>query len=368
VRRQTQSPVHPAALDAYRCPYSGEALTLKQAPGQGSEHARHLLVSPSGLEYEVLDGMPHLLKSELESFSPTEEREKQYYEETARDYDAVIEWLFRSFGENEDDVRRRMVDLLELQQHHRVLETGAGTCRDSVAIASRLGDEGEFYVQDLSPSMLSIGRERMREAGFLDGSRSPVRFFVGNAGNLPFDDGFFDAVYHFGGLNLFTDKRRALAEMARVVRVDGKVVVGDEGMAPWQRESEYGQILMTSNKLYAHTPPLDDLPEGARDVCVRWMIGSAFYVIDFRVGEGAPRVDLDLPILGKRGGTHRTRYFGVLEGVSPEAKRMAYEAAEASGLSWHDWVDRAVRAAASADLGDRERRVLSPRSRTARET
>src|SRR5205807_524023 len=111
VRRQTQSPVHPAALDAYRCPYSGEALTLKQAPGRGSEHARHLLVSPSGLEYEVLDGMPHLLKSELESFSPTEEREKQYYEETARDYDAVIEWLFRSFGENEDDVRRRMVDL-----------------------------------------------------------------------------------------------------------------------------------------------------------------------------------------------------------------------------------------------------------------
>src|SRR5207244_9432286 len=136
-----------------------------------------------------------------------------------------------------------------------------------------------------------------------------------------------DAAYHFGGINVFSDKELALAEMARVVRVGGKVVVGDEGMAPWRRENEHGRILMNSNRLYQNTAPLEQLPDVAREARVRWIIGDAFWVIDFRVGEGPPPVDLDLPILGKRGGTHRTRCFGVLEGVTPEDKEMAREAA-----------------------------------------
>lgn len=59
-----------------------------------------------------------------------------------------------------------------------------------------------------------------------------MEFSVGNASYLPFPDGFFDAAYHFGGLNLFTDKKRALAEMTRVVKRGGKVVAADEGLAP----------------------------------------------------------------------------------------------------------------------------------------
>jgi SAM-dependent methyltransferase len=188
----------------------------------------------------------------------------------------------------------------------------------------------------------------MRDAGALDDSRGRVEFIVGNAVSLPFPDDSFDSAYHFGGINLFGDKRRALEEMARVVRPGGKVVVGDEGIAPWHRRSEYGAILMNSNRLYTYEPPLECLPECVRDASVRWLIGNAFYVIEFEVGVGPPKLDLDLPIQGRRGGTHRTRYFGTLEGVTPEAKRMAEQAAEASGLSMHEWLDRAVRSAASA--------------------
>ena len=101
--------------------------------------------------------------------------------------------------------------------------------------------------------------------------------------------------------------------------VGGRVVVGDEGIAPWHRQSEYGAILMNSNPLYKHEPPLDLLPETVREASVRWLIGNAFYVIAFRVGAGLPDVDLDLPIKGGRGGTHRTRYYGRLEGVTPDA-------------------------------------------------
>jgi ubiquinone/menaquinone biosynthesis C-methylase UbiE len=329
--------VHRAAVEAYRCPYSGE--TLRQED-DGT------LVSESGLRYPVVDGIAHLIQADRESYGPEQEREKEYYEATARSYDAVLDWLFRSFYEDEDAVRDKMIDLLSLEPGHRVVETGAGTCRDTVRIAERLGPDGELFVQDLSPSMLSIGRDRMGAEGCLDGSHGRVEFFIGNAERLPFPDDSLDAAYHFGGFNLFGDRRRALAEMARVVRVGGRVVVGDEGIAPWHRHDEYGAILMNSNKLYAYEAPLECVPECARDASVRWLIGSAFYVIAFEVGDGPPKVDLDLPIQGRRGGTHRTRYFGTLEGVTPEAKRLAEEAAEASGLSVHEWLDRAVRDAA----------------------
>ncbi len=254
-----------------------------------------------------------------------------------------MDWVFKSFYESEDAFRCKMIDLLEIESGGRVLETGAGTCRDSVHIGRRLGANGELFVQDLSSHMLAIGRERMQV-----GSREMPRteFFVGNAARLPFPDRFFDAAFHFGGINLFTDRAKAIAEMARVVRVGGKVVFGDEGLAPWLRSTTYGDILQNSNKLYRYTPPIDLLPECARDVSLRWLLGNAYYVIDFRVGDGPPPLDLDLPIIGRRGGTHRSRYYGNLEGVSVEAKAMAEKAAQASGLSLHDWLDRAVRAAA----------------------
>lgn len=342
-------------MTEYRDPYSGDRLRFEPDTPDGTAAADRALVSEGGLRYPVIDGIPHLIQPDKETYSQAEAREKEYYEATARGYDAVIDWLFTSFREDERTVRARMIDLLELAPGSRVLETGAGSCRDTVQIAERLGPGGELFVLDLSPSMLAIGRDRMRARNLLDGAHGRIEFVVANAGRLPFPDGALDAAYHFGGLNLFTDKKTALSEMARVVRPGGKVVVGDEGIAPWRRHTEYGAILMNSNKLYGYAAPLEDLPESALEAGVRWLIGDAFYVIDFTVGGGPPAIDLDLPIQGKRGGTHRTRYFGVLEGVTPEAKRMAQAAADASGMTMHEWLDRAVRAAAGTAAADEAR-------------
>src|SRR3954451_11864755 len=337
-----------AAVGSFRCPYTGEPLELHGAAGE-DEISNGLLVSASGLEYPIVDGIPHLIRPELESFTPEEEREKEYYETTAQTYDHVLDWLFKSFYEDEQAVRSQMINLMQIEPTATVLETGAGTCRDTVAIAERLGPEGTLHVQDLSPSMLSIGRERMTAASLTDGSRGTVVFSIANALRLPFPDDFFDAAYHFGGFNIFSDHARGFSEMARVVRTGGRVVVGDEGLAPWLRQTEYGAILANSNQLYGYAAPIDALPVCARRPCLRWLIGNAFWLIDFEVGEGEPAVDLDLEILGRRGGTHRTRYFGKLEGVSPEARRLSEEAAHAAGVSLHQWLDRVIRAAATKD-------------------
>jgi ubiquinone/menaquinone biosynthesis C-methylase UbiE len=334
-------------VEHYRCPYSGERLAIADPAACNGELVNGALVSASGRAFLVDDGIPVLFDQSAESLGVEEEREHAYYQASSDRYDSVMDWVFKSFREDENAFRGKMIDLLELTQGARVLETGAGTCRDSVHIARRLGPNGEFFVQDLSSHMLAIGRQRMHEGG---PGLPRTEFFVGNAARLPFPDRFFDAAFHFGGINLFTDRAQAIAEMARVVRIGGKVVFGDESVAPWLRGTTYGEILQNSNKLYRHTPPIDVLPECARDACLRWLLGNAYYVIDFRVGDGPPPLDLDLPIVGRRGGTHRTRFYGTLEGVTVEAKAMAERAAQASGTSLHEWLDQTVRAAAATEV------------------
>jgi ubiquinone/menaquinone biosynthesis C-methylase UbiE len=333
-------------VHSYRCPYTGQTLELTVEKAEGPEVLAGRLRTDSGHEYLIVDGIPVLTHPEEEPRSAEEKREYEYYQATSTSYDASLGWLFRVFHEDEDAVRNRMVDLLELKADHRVLETGCGTCRDSIHIARRLGPSGLLFLQDLSPNMVAVGRQRLAASARGNEKDCPVEFAVGNACYLPFPDGIFDAAYHFGGLNLFTDRKRALAELTRVVKKGGKVVVGDEGLAPWHRDTLYGNIVTTVNKMYLHSCPLDCLPQNAREVAVRWLLGDAFYLIDYRVSEGHPAIDLELPIPGKRGGTCRTRYFGVMEGVRVDTKELAVRAAERAGLSMHDWLDRVVRQAA----------------------
>lgn len=336
-----------AALRVYRCPYTKEELVLEALERSGDEALSGSLVSPSGRRYPIRRGIPYLIDVDLEALDERELRELEYYESSSHAYDAAMDWLFASFYEDEAAVREEMLSALGLQPTFRVLEVGCGTCRDSCYIARRLGSVGELYLQDLSPNMLALGAERMKGLGPF---ASRIELFVGNAASLPFPDRYFDAAFHFGGLNLFSDKKRALHEMTRVVRIGGRVVVGDESLAPWLRETTYGRILLNSHALYQDQVPLGCLPENALNPRVRWFLGNAFYLIEYTVGEGHPRVNLDLPILGTRGGTHRTRYYGRLEGVTVEAKEMAEKAARRLGMSVHEWLDRAVRAAAGGEL------------------
>jgi hypothetical protein len=133
--------------------------------------------------------------------------------------------------------------------------------------------------------------------------------------------------------------------MARVVKKGGRVVVGDEGVGPWLQETEFGRILVNSNPLYRSNAPLSLLPASARDVTCRWVLNGAFYVIDFTVGEGEPFLDLDVEFPGRRGGSHRKRYFGKLDGVAPALRQQVVDAAERDGVPLTTWLENALRRA-----------------------
>ena len=263
---------------------------------------------------------------------------KDYAGDYVRDYDRRMDILLQTFGADEQALREQLLAPLHLKPGARVLETGCGTCRDTVHLASHAA---RVVATDLSADMIRGGRSAIAGS---DAIRR-VRFSVADATALPFAAGVFDAAYHFGGLNLFRDIRQGLAEMARVVRPGGRVVAGDEGLAPWLADSEFGKILLNSNPLYRFQPPLGLLPAAARDVACRWVLNGAFYVIDFTVGEGEPFLDLDVEFPGARGGSHRTRYFGKLDGVSPDLKQQAVDAASREGLSLTAWLEKTLRRA-----------------------
>jgi SAM-dependent methyltransferase len=233
-----------------------------------------------------------------------------------------------------------MLDALDIRPGQRILEIGCGTGADSLRIAQRMQD-GELYLQDISCGMLTQCKQAFDQARGL--GAASVEFAVAQTSRLPLGDAVFDRVFHFGGLNMFEDIPAALSEMARVTKPGGKIVVGDESVAPWLRDHEFGRVVMNNNPLYRAEVPLAALPVSARDVRLDFLVNGTFYLISFAVAEGAPPLDMDLPHEGRRGGTMRTRYYGQLEGVTVEAKEIAIRAAAASGKSLHQWLDDLVK-------------------------
>ena len=325
----------------YRCPRTGDPMTLEVAREVAGRVIDGAFTAPDGRRYPVAGGIPDFTYPPVLAKSDAEARD--YYDGNAAVYDQFLPLIFDTFKADETVARNSVIDELRLSPGSRVLEIGAGSGRDSALIQQRLGPDGQLFLQDISPGIFAKAVERLKDA-----SPQPA-FFIANGSYLPFADRTFDATYHFGGLNTFADIGRAFREAVRVTKVGGKVVMGDESMPPWLRETDYGRVLMNSNPHYRHPVPLAHLPVEARNTRVRWLVGEVFYVIDFEVGEGLPYADLDREIPGARGGTHRTRYYGNLEGVTPESKALALAAARESGKSMHRWLSDLIRDAAGKD-------------------
>lgn len=329
----------------YVCPETRSTVSLKTVLEEmDHEIMSGLLVSQEGAEYPITHGVPDLTFPR--KLSQPDQYARSFYDARAEAYDQNLHLTFKTHHEDEQKLRNEFIDTLELQPAHRVLEVACGTGRDSEIIARRLGPQGQLCLQDIAVQMLERCRQR------LSGTDVPAAYCVSNACYLPYPDKYFDAVYSFGGLGEFSDIKRALAEMVRVSKIGARIVVGDESMPPWLRETEFAKILVTTNKQFLAPLPLEQMPVEARNVSVRWVIGGVFYLIAFTVGEGEPTADFDFEIPGPRGGTYRTRYLGQLEGVTPDTKSLADQAREKKGLSMHTWLDQVVREAALRDLKD----------------
>ena len=101
----------------------------------------------------------------------------------------------------------------------RVLDVAGGTGDLARAFARRVGPQGEVWLTDINSSMLTVGRDRMVDDGFL---QPAVQC---DAEKLPFPSGYFDRVTVAFGLRNMTQKDVALAEMTRVLAPGGRLYV-----------------------------------------------------------------------------------------------------------------------------------------------
>ena len=105
----------------------------------------------------------------------------------------------------------------------RVLDLAAGTGTSSVSFAASGAD---VVACDFSLGMLQAGQSRLAKSDPLQAkTRGRVSFAAGDALHLPFRDGTFDAVTISFGLRNVHGTREALAEMRRVTRPGGRLVV-----------------------------------------------------------------------------------------------------------------------------------------------
>ena len=204
---------------------------------------------------------------------------------------------------------------------------------EDIKVASDyVGANGFVHAQDLSRHFVSIAAEKYSE--------SNVVLTVSDALDLPYVDDYFDAVYHFGGINLFGDMSLAISEMNRVCKVGGTVLFGDESVARHLRKSDYGKMFIENNSLWKHDVPLESLPLYAEDISLTYVLGNCFYLLSFRKSNHFPDVDLDIEHLGLRGGSVRKRYFGKIDGIDVTLKKQLYARAELENVSVNQLVEK----------------------------
>lgn len=111
--------------------------------------------------------------------------------------------------------RARAADIAAVTAGDRVLDVATGTGDLAIELHGRVGVGGEVVGLDFSDGMLELARAKAPE----------IRFEQGSALELPYADGEFAAATVGFGARNFSDLGRGLAEMRRVVRPGGRVVV-----------------------------------------------------------------------------------------------------------------------------------------------
>jgi SAM-dependent methyltransferase len=104
----------------------------------------------------------------------------------------------------------------------RMLEIGPGTGLQSLHVAPQLGPDGRLDIVDIQPEMLDHVARRADDAGI----RTIVPTLA-DATQLPFDNHTFDAIYLVTALGEIGRPEQTLAELRRVLRPDGRLVVGE---------------------------------------------------------------------------------------------------------------------------------------------
>ncbi|MDR5170769.1 bifunctional demethylmenaquinone methyltransferase/2-methoxy-6-polyprenyl-1,4-benzoquinol methylase UbiE [Methylobacillus flagellatus] len=154
-------------------------------------------------------------------FQTVDEREKarkvgEVFHSVARKYDLMNDvmsaGLHRAW-------KRFTVEVSGVRPGDRVLDVAGGSGDLSRLFSNKVGPTGQVILTDINASMLAVGRDRLID----DGKAVPA--LQCDAEQLPFPEEYFDCVIVAFGLRNMTHKDKALAEMQRVLKPGGRLLV-----------------------------------------------------------------------------------------------------------------------------------------------
>src|SRR5262245_2780315 len=132
----------------------------------------------------------------------------------------LLRWTLRVPRGNQSPEHLRVI--LEPRNGERILEIGPGIGTHALSVAQELAPSGRLHVFDVQRAMLD---DVMRRAGQIPSAT--IIAMHGDARALPYADGTFDAVYLVGVLGEIPDEAVALRGIRRVLKLGGRLVVGE---------------------------------------------------------------------------------------------------------------------------------------------
>ena len=155
------------------------------------------------------------------------------FTELAPSYEETVDRELRSFwGLGYRDFVDRFVAKAPLRGGESVLDVATGTAFIPMKIAGRVGATGKITGLDITPAMLALAKENIERPGL----EAPVRLACGSALDMPFAAAMFDVVLCGLGMHHMATEQM-LAEMRRVLRPGGKLVMADIGASAFWRST-----------------------------------------------------------------------------------------------------------------------------------
>jgi ubiquinone/menaquinone biosynthesis C-methylase UbiE/uncharacterized protein YbaR (Trm112 family) len=206
-----------SALRLLCCPSCHCELALQDASRNEILEEGRLFCSTCQRRFPIRDGIARFIS--LDELEGLNSRFARFYERFSR-FETILDKLAYLPIGGERKGRQEVLSRLELEGG-RVLEVsiGSGGNLPNLFESSRAG---EVFGLDISPAQLTLARKLVDKHGW------PVELFLGMAEALPFRAESFDNVFHVGGINFFSDKRKAIEEMIRVAKPGSRIVIADE--------------------------------------------------------------------------------------------------------------------------------------------
>jgi len=176
--------------------------------------------------------------------------------------------------------RKQSIKLLKELSPKRILDIATGT--GDFAIAALKLNPKEVIGVDISQGMLDVGVEKMKKKGVDD----VVRMKLGDSEELPFEDGYFDAITVGFGVRNYQNLEKGLGEMLRVLKLGGKVIILEfskpkkfpvkqfYGFYSSKVIPFFGKRISKDERAYAYLPEsVAAFPEGAAFVSIMEKVG-----------------------------------------------------------------------------------------------